>query len=228
MRILIALLAVLVFAQAAEANKSEVMLGQWTMEYTINSSFANVYNLDVVSEESTSEGETFITGTGEYDDPVAGAYFPSIESFVLIDPGTVIDRVFVIVFEDNRRIGCVYLHYSYVDQAWSDIYDLNYQLGRLPEYPPEPYVGGDDVVQVLKQRIAVLEDTMWEGNRKDTFFMGVEIDGTDYVSVNFRVDYDPMTERELFNGIAADWLLGDWLYVLTEFYEELGFPAVAD
>ena len=217
---MLAVMAILGFAQVATASFSEVMIGQWRMEYRINSSFVSVYNMDAIGDEKNSEGEFFITGTGEYDDPVTGAFFPSINAFVLFDPGTVIDRVFVIVFEDGNVIGSLYLHYSHVHQAWSTIYGLDfYAINRLPENLPEAYTGGDDdIIQVLKQRVAALEDTILVSQKNDVVSMGIEMDGDDYIAIGFREDYSPMTEREHFNEIAADWLLGGWFELTSEFY----------
>jgi hypothetical protein len=85
-------------------TKTQLLQGHWHFIYSIlNVTFTNDYTLTTIPGTRNSQGGYFISGTGEFGDPVVAAYYPQDGNWSLLDPGTIIDR-FYVFYTDGATI----------------------------------------------------------------------------------------------------------------------------
>ena len=103
--------------------QTERLIGTWVFSYSIGSSeFTQTYRLNDVRESSTTPGEWYIFGTGQFDNLVIAGYSPDLEAFSLLDPSTIFDRFFTFDFVGSNTVsGC---YYQVVDDSFSSCYDM--------------------------------------------------------------------------------------------------------
>ena len=90
-------------------QQTERLIGTWVFSYTIISDFSNTYRLSDVLESSSTPGEWNIFGTDQFDNLVIAGYSPDLEGFSLLDPGTIIDLLFIFDFVGSNTVsGCYY------------------------------------------------------------------------------------------------------------------------
>ena len=103
--------------------QTERLIGTWIFSYSIGSSeFTQTYRLNDVRESSSTPGEWYIVGTGQFDNLVIAGYSPDLEAFSLLDPSTIFDRFFTFDFVGSNTVsGC---YYQVVDDSFSSCYDM--------------------------------------------------------------------------------------------------------
>ena len=90
-------------------QQTERLIGTWVFSYTIIFDFSNTYRLSDVRESSSTPGEWNIFGTDQFDNSVIARYSPDFETFSLLDPGTIIDLLFIFDFVGSNTVsGCYY------------------------------------------------------------------------------------------------------------------------
>ncbi len=102
------------------------LAGNWTFAYTIISVFTDRVCLDTIhTSDPNSEGGYFVSGRNQYGGVVAGCHWPEQGYFMVLDPGSIIDRVYVFTIEGNRVKTGFYQHYSHSSKKWSNTYALS-------------------------------------------------------------------------------------------------------
>ena len=103
--------------------QTERLMETCIFSYSIGSSeFTQTYRLNDVRESSTTPGEWYIFGTGQFDNLVIAGYSPDLEAFSLLDPSTIFDRFFTFDFVGSNTVsGC---YYQVVDDSFSSCYDM--------------------------------------------------------------------------------------------------------
>ena len=104
--------------------QTERLIGTWVFSYTIISEFTNTYRLSDVQESSTTPGEWYIFGTGQFDNLVIAGYSPDLEAFSLFDPGIIIDRFFTFDFVGSNTVSGCYYQIDVEDDSFSRCYDM--------------------------------------------------------------------------------------------------------
>ncbi len=106
---------------------TETLAGSWRFNYAIGSSpFVQNYSLDVrtVEEYPAGSGEFVIYGKGQYDNPVAAEYLPDDDMYALLDPGSIIDRLYNFNYTNTNSVSGCYYMYSHSSGTWSNCYPM--------------------------------------------------------------------------------------------------------
>jgi len=90
-------------------TNAKKLLGNWTFQYTIISTFTQQYLLTTVDTSNVnSQGGYFVSGVDAYGDAIGASHFPDNGYYALLDPGTYIDRFFTFTIDGNTASGCYY------------------------------------------------------------------------------------------------------------------------
>lgn len=102
------------------------LAGQWTFTYVIISTFTDRLRLDTIhTDKPNDEGGYFVSGSDGYGNAVGGCHWPEQGFFMVLDPGSIIDQVYVFTIEGNQVKSGFYQHYSHSSGRWSNTYALS-------------------------------------------------------------------------------------------------------
>ena len=91
-------------------TQTERLFGTWVFSYTIITAFTDTYRLNDVEASTVTPGEWLVFGTNQFGGRVLAQYAPTLNQFVLYDPGTIIDKFYAFVFTGTNSVsGCYYL-----------------------------------------------------------------------------------------------------------------------
>jgi len=77
-------------------EKTALLFGSWYFTFTISSTaFDYQYYLNDIKESTSTPGDYYIFGTGEYGDLVIAGYDSEYNNWSLLDPGSIINRFYV-------------------------------------------------------------------------------------------------------------------------------------
>lgn len=92
------------------AKSQKLVGGAWSMTYTIISTFTDTFRF--TSVDTTHPGTTgayYAQGTDQFGGLVIGGYDPTATSWIILDPGVIIDQIYIFTFSDNNHVaGCYY------------------------------------------------------------------------------------------------------------------------
>jgi hypothetical protein len=108
-------------------TNAKKLAGTWTFVYTLSTStFTDTCVLDtILTSDPNSEGGLFVLGTDEYGGTIAGSHFPDSGFFMVLDPGTIIDQVYIFDISGNNTTDGQYMLYSHSREEWSNLYSMN-------------------------------------------------------------------------------------------------------
>ena len=105
--------------------QTERLIGTWVFSYRIGfSEFTQTYRLNDVRESSSTPGEWYIFGTGQFDNLVIAGYSPDLEAFSLLDPSTILDRFFTFDFVGSNTVSGCYYQIDVEDDSFSSCHDM--------------------------------------------------------------------------------------------------------
>jgi hypothetical protein len=105
---------------------AQQLLGNWTLRYTLVTTFTQYYYLDKIDSKQNSQGGYQVLGTGKYGDPVVASYWPDSKHYTLLDPGTIIHKWFVFnISGNNIASDSCYYQVDADDNSFSKCYPLS-------------------------------------------------------------------------------------------------------
>jgi hypothetical protein len=105
-------------------TKAQQLLGHWIFRYTIISTFTNEYALSSLYEDPEEPGTWYALGTGQYGDDVIAGWSSDLGEYMLLDPGTIINRIFVFNFTSTNSVAGTYYQQDPVDETLSNGYPM--------------------------------------------------------------------------------------------------------
>lgn len=112
--------------------KTEMLLGKWTLTYTIVSTWTDVYTLNSVSASTVTAGDWNVKGTDIYGFPVVGGYVSSSGKWELLNSGTIIDMYYSFTTNGTSVLSGCYYQISLPSRTWSKCYPLSGSKTALP------------------------------------------------------------------------------------------------
>ncbi|HEX7465364.1 MAG TPA: hypothetical protein VF309_01900, partial [Usitatibacter sp.] len=91
------------------AKSTQLVGGAWTYVYTIVSTFTDTMRFTSVDTTPSATGTYYAHGTDQFGGLVIGGYDPTVSTWLVVDPGVIIDQAYVFNFSDNNDVtGCYY------------------------------------------------------------------------------------------------------------------------
>ncbi|GAB6192073.1 hypothetical protein JCM39068_18220 [Desulfocastanea catecholica] len=78
-----------------------------------------------VSESSITPGEYNIFGVDDYNSMIIAGYNPTTNDYMLLDAGTMIDRVFFFTYTNANQVSGCYYQIDNSTGEWSSCYSMN-------------------------------------------------------------------------------------------------------
>jgi hypothetical protein len=96
-------------ANSNRDKTAQLIGGTWTYTYTIISTFSDSYSFSRVDDTPDSDGDYIALGTSSSGRVVGGGYVKSLNQWMVVAPGSIIDQVYTFSFSgDNNVSGCYY------------------------------------------------------------------------------------------------------------------------
>jgi len=93
-------------------QRAEQLFGSWTFSFKIINIWTYKYSLGSILQDTTDPGQWYAVGTNQYGKPVVAGWFDSLDQYLMLDQGIIIDNVYTFRFTGANSIsGCSYQPY---------------------------------------------------------------------------------------------------------------------
>jgi len=96
-------------ANANRDKTAQLIGGTWTYTYTIISTFSDSYTFSRIDDTPDSDGDYIALGTNSFGRAVGGGYVASLNQWLVVAPGSIIDQVYTFTLSGNNNAsGCYF------------------------------------------------------------------------------------------------------------------------